>query len=83
MTNAEPVEGEWEVTTENAEGKREARRYRAVVVANGHHWDPRWPEPAFPGSDQFAGEQIHVHHYREPDVLRGKRVWCWGSATRP
>ncbi|HSS33165.1 MAG TPA: NAD(P)-binding domain-containing protein [Solirubrobacterales bacterium] len=78
VMNAEPVEGEWEVTTENAEGKREARRYRAVVVANGHHWDPRWPEPAFPGSDQFSGEQIHVHHYREPDVLPGKRVVVLG-----
>ena len=25
------------------------------MVANGHHWDPRWPEPAFPGGDVFAG----------------------------
>ena len=48
----------------------ETQRYRAVLVANGHHWDPRWPEPAFPGSDEFEGEQIHVHHYREPEVLR-------------
>src|SRR4051794_5189841 len=30
--------------------------YDAVIVANGHHWDPRWPEPAFPGSDTFQGE---------------------------
>ena len=48
------------------------------MVANGHHWDPRWPEPAFPGSEQFEGEQIHAHHYREPDVLRGKRVLVLG-----
>ena len=53
-------------------------RYRAVLVANGHHWDPRWPEPAFPGAEEFAGEQIHVHHYREPDVLVGKRVLVLG-----
>ena len=50
----------------------ETNRYRAVLVANGHHWDPRWPEPAFPGSEEFEGEQIHVHHYREPDVLAGQ-----------
>jgi cation diffusion facilitator CzcD-associated flavoprotein CzcO len=84
VLSAEPVDGEWEVTVEDAEGKREAGRYRAVVVANGHHWDPRWPEPAFPGSDEFEGEQIHVHHYREPDVLPGKRVLVLGignSAT--
>ena len=49
-----------------------------MLVANGHHWDPRWPEPAFPGAEEFEGEQMHVHHYREPDVLRGKRVLVLG-----
>ena len=79
-----PVEGEWEVTVKGADGEEEAHRYRAVLVANGHHWDPRWPEPAFPGSEGFEGEQIHVHHYREPEALRGKRVLVLGignSAT--
>jgi dimethylaniline monooxygenase (N-oxide forming) len=78
VIEAKPVEGGWEVTVEDADGARETRGYRAVVVANGHHWDPRWPEPAFPGSEEFSGEQIHVHHYREPDVLPGKRVLVLG-----
>jgi dimethylaniline monooxygenase (N-oxide forming) len=78
VVSAEPVEGEWEVTVENADGQRETHRYRAVLVANGHHWDPRWPEPAFPGADEFEGEQMHAHHYREPDVLPGKRVLVLG-----
>jgi dimethylaniline monooxygenase (N-oxide forming) len=76
-------DGGWEVTIEGADG-RETHSYGAILVANGHHWDPRWPEPAFPGSEEFAGEQIHVHHYREPDVLPGKRVLVLGlgnSAT--
>ncbi len=73
-----PVEGEWEVTVEPAGGSRETRRYGAVLVANGHHWDPRWPEPPFPGADAFEGEQIHAHYYREPDVLEGKRVLVLG-----
>jgi dimethylaniline monooxygenase (N-oxide forming) len=84
VVSVEPVEGEWEVTVEAAGGSRESHRYRAVMVANGHHWDPRWPEPSFPGSEEFAGEQMHVHHYREPEVLRGKRVLVLGignSAT--
>jgi thioredoxin reductase len=79
-----PVEGEWEVTVADADGREETHRYRAVLVANGHHWDPRWPEPPFPGADEFEGEQMHVHHYREPDMLRGKRVLVLGignSAT--
>jgi NADPH-dependent 2,4-dienoyl-CoA reductase/sulfur reductase-like enzyme len=83
VLSAEPVDGEWEVTFEGPDG-RATSRYRAVLVANGHHWDPRWPEPAFPGSEEFSGEQIHAHHYREADVLRGKRVLVLGignSAT--
>ena len=55
-----------------------------VVVANGHHWDPRWPEPSYPGAETFPGEQMHAHYYRTPDVLEGKRVLVLGignSAT--
>jgi thioredoxin reductase len=78
-----PVDGEWEVTVKGADGS-ETHRYRAVLVANGHHWYPRWPEPGFPGADEFEGEQIHVHHYREPEALRDKQVLVLGignSAT--
>ena len=48
---------------------RETRCYDALLVANGHHWDPRWPEPPIPGS--FDGEQIHAHDYKEPQPARG------------
>jgi dimethylaniline monooxygenase (N-oxide forming) len=59
--------------------------YEAVFVANGHHWDPKWPDPAYPGQESFTGEQLHSHSYREPDErFRGKRVLVLGignSAT--
>jgi cation diffusion facilitator CzcD-associated flavoprotein CzcO len=71
------ADGEWEVTVEGPDGRR-TERYRAVLVANGHHWQPRWPEPAFEGADEYEGEQMHVHHYREPDLLAGKRVLVLG-----
>jgi dimethylaniline monooxygenase (N-oxide forming) len=79
VLSVEPVggTGEWDVTVEGP-GGRSTERYGAVLVANGHHWDARWPEPAFPGADEFAGEQIHAHEYRESDVLRGKRVLVLG-----
>jgi cation diffusion facilitator CzcD-associated flavoprotein CzcO len=86
VLRAEPVEGGsggWDVTVAGPEGEK-TNRYGALLVANGHHWDPRWPEPAFPGSEEFEGQQIHVHHYRESDVLAGKRVLVLGlgnSAT--
>lgn len=75
---AEPTGKGWEVTVEDADGKRRTEAYRAVLVANGHHWKPRWPEPAFAGADRYEGEQMHVHHYREPDLLEGKRVLVLG-----
>ena len=85
VTKVEPAgDGEWDVTVTDDRGGEETNRYGAVMVANGHHWDPRWPEPAFPGSEEFAGDQIHAHHYREPDVLRERRVLVLGignSAT--
>jgi len=84
VTKVEPADGEWAVTTRAESGAEAIERYGAVLVANGHHWDPRWPEPAFAGSEEFEGEQLHAHHYREPDVLRGKRVLVLGlgnSAT--
>jgi dimethylaniline monooxygenase (N-oxide forming) len=62
----------------------EIRRYEHVIVANGHHWDPRWPEPSFPGAEFFPGEQIHAHYYKTPDRLVGRRVLVLGignSAT--
>jgi dimethylaniline monooxygenase (N-oxide forming) len=62
----------------------ETTRYRHVVVANGHHWHPRWPEPSFPGAEDFPGTQIHAHYYKTPDLLEGKRVLVLGignSAT--
>ena len=62
----------------------ETLHYEHVVVANGHHWDPRWPEPSYPGAEDFPGAQIHAHYYRTPDLLVGKRVLVLGignSAT--
>lgn len=66
-----PAEGGgWDVRTDD--GK--TGRYRAVLVANGHHWDPRWPD--FPG--EFSGEAIHAHSYETPDPFRGRRVLVVG-----
>jgi dimethylaniline monooxygenase (N-oxide forming) len=68
-------DGGWEVLLDSGE----RRRYDALLVANGHHWDPRWPEPALAGS--FAGELIHSHDYRDPDQLAGRRVVVVGMGN--
>jgi dimethylaniline monooxygenase (N-oxide forming) len=69
----------WTVTLEGGE----ERRYDALLVANGHHWDARWPEPAFPGADEFAGVQMHSHDYKGEDAtfFRDKRVVVLGMGN--
>src|SRR6266540_5684994 len=47
------ADGTWELTTERGD----TQRYDALLVANGHHWNPRMPEPAFPGNDTTKIEQ--------------------------
>jgi hypothetical protein len=61
----------------------EERDYDALLVANGHHWDPRWPEPAFEGADEFAGVQMHSHQYtgEDPGFFRDKRVVVLGMGN--
>ncbi|WP_110239476.1 flavin-containing monooxygenase [Nocardioides gilvus] len=59
----------------------ETRRYGSVMVANGHHWDPRMPEPAFPGAESFTGEQIHSHHYEDEKQLVDKVVVVLGMGN--
>ncbi len=83
VVSVEPVETGWMVTVEGPEGRR-TESFTDVMVCNGHHWNPRWPEPAFPGADGFTGEQIHSHDYKTPEILEGKTVLILGignSAT--
>jgi dimethylaniline monooxygenase (N-oxide forming) len=67
-------DGVWEITTD----REERLEFDVLVVANGHHSDPKWPDP-YPG--HFAGEQIHSHSYRNPInpiTTCGKRVMVVG-----
>ncbi len=68
------ADGLYDVTLSSGE----SRRYRAVVVANGHHWDPKTPTEY---QGRFEGLQFHSHAYDSPFAphdLRGKRVLIVG-----
>lgn len=52
------------------------KEYSHVVVANGHHWQPKWPNPPFPGS--FTGEEMHSHTYRDIKQIENKNVLVVG-----
>lgn len=68
----------WKITTD----KGHVRYYDALVVANGHHWSERWPDPKFPG--KFTGKEIHSHKYvspEEPVNCVGKTVVVLGMGN--
>ena len=77
-TTVESVEanddGTWRVRSTTRDGSTTNTAYRAVLVANGHHWDPK--QPAFPGT--FSGRARHSHSYETPEGLEGKRVLVVG-----
>jgi dimethylaniline monooxygenase (N-oxide forming) len=79
VEHAAPAGDGWQVTLDSGE----TRRYDALLVANGHHWNPRWPEPAFEGADRFEGRQMHSHEYTgdDPGLFRDKRVVVLGMGN--
>ncbi|MEV6390290.1 flavin-containing monooxygenase [Nocardia xishanensis] len=69
-------DGRWLVTA--SDGR--TRAYDALVVCNGHHWDPRMPD--YPG--EFDGVLMHSHAYNDPFDpidMRGKRVIVVGMGN--
>jgi hypothetical protein len=68
-------EGGWEIEIENGE----VERADALVVANGHNEDARWPEPPYPG--EFGGEQLHALDYVDAEPFRGRHVLVVGMGN--
>lgn len=68
-------DGTYSVTTD----KGIIQNYDYVLVANGHHWNPRFPEPAFSGN--FTGEVIHSHDYKEVTQVTNKDVLVVGMGN--
>lgn len=63
----------WEVTLDGGE----TRRYRGILVANGHLWKPRFP--TYPGT--FDGLAMHSSQYKSPEVFRGRRILVVGAGN--
>ncbi len=74
VVRAEPrAGGGWAITDQAGD----TREFELLVVANGHHWDPRTPQ--FAG--HFDGQSIHSHHYIDPTDpldLKGRRILVVG-----
>jgi hypothetical protein len=70
------ADGGWLVSTNHA-GDPRTTRFDALVVCNGHHWKPRWPE--YPGT--FSGEVSHSHEFKRADAFKGKKVLVVGGGN--
>lgn len=66
----------WQITTEK-DGIETTEQFTHLVVANGHHWKPRYPE--YPG--EFTGEFLHSHHFKKAAPFAGKRVLVIGGGN--
>jgi cation diffusion facilitator CzcD-associated flavoprotein CzcO len=55
----------------------ERRRYRGVIAAVGHNWDPIIP--TYPG--RFSGEVYHSVEYQSPTEFEDKRVLIVGGGN--
>ncbi len=73
VADAAPEGDAWRVTL--ASGRE--FMYDGVIVANGHHWDCRFPE--YPGD--FTGKWMHSKQYKNPSVLKNKRVLVIGGGN--
>lgn len=65
--------GGWIVTTDNGD----ERRYRGVLVANGHLTEPM--QPTYPGI--YTGKSLHAAQYKTVDDLGGDSVLVVGAGN--
>jgi hypothetical protein len=66
----------WMVTTEK-NGQEHTEVFTHLIVCNGHHWKPRYPN--YPGV--FTGEFMHSHDYKKAAPFKDKRVLVIGGGN--
>lgn len=78
VVRAEPDGEGWQVRYVDDKQAERRERFDVLMVANGHHWDPKYPE--YPG--RFSGVFMHSHDFkRVTDAWRGKRVLVIGAGN--
>ena len=58
-------------------GETQPRQFDRLIIANGHHWSPKFPTC----EGEFSGEFIHAHDFKDPYVFQGKRVLVVGAGN--
>ena len=66
----------WEVTTVSNNTKS-VEIFTDLVVCNGHHWEPQFPN--YKG--EFKGNFIHSHNYKKAEPFKNKRILVIGGGN--
>lgn len=70
------ADGLWTLRSRGPDGER-TERFDVLMVANGHHWNPRLPQ--IPGN--YTGEFIHSHAFKNNRPYAGKKVLVIGGGN--
>jgi len=71
-------DGRWAVEYTDEAGEAHTDVFDQLMVANGHHWNPKYPE--YPG--EFTGTFIHSHDFKRiTEEWRGKRLLVIGGGN--
>jgi cation diffusion facilitator CzcD-associated flavoprotein CzcO len=70
--------GDWMVEYRDASGRVCSETFQVLMVSNGHHWDPKYPQ--FEG--KFSGKMMHSHDFKGvTEEWRGKNVLVIGAGN--
>jgi hypothetical protein len=70
------AEGLWEIFT-HFNGIDTTNFFTDLIVCNGHHWKPRYPQ--YPG--KFSGQFLHSHDFKKAQDFVGKKVLVIGGGN--
>ena len=68
--------GHWEVTTIKDDNEY-VEIFTDLVVCNGHHWEPKYPNY----SGKFTGDFLHSHLYKKAASFANKKVLVIGGGN--
>ena len=72
------TDGNWRVSYTDADGRSHQEAFTHLMVCNGHHWDPKYPE--YPGT--FTGTFMHSHDFKVcDDRFRDERILVIGAGN--
>lgn len=78
VVRARPYDGKWEVIVKDLpNNKYLTYRFDYLFICNGHYENPLLPE--IQGIEDFIGETMHSHHYREPSKFNNESVLVIGA----